>query len=132
MDMDTRRKISFYLNPENNAADKYVCDEIDKTPQGDRGKLWRAALLTGFAFRKQDSRLPNLIAELLNEHTTFDEMIQLMKAIFPDEMVSLGGGQVKERPITEQRQATPPAKPEQADETRDNARGLFGKPNRGG
>lgn len=32
--MDTRRKITFYLNPETNEADRFVCQKTDETPQG--------------------------------------------------------------------------------------------------
>lgn len=126
--MDKRRKISFYLNPESNTADKYVCDEIDKMPQGDRGRHWRAAMLAGFAFRKQDNRLPNLIAELLNENTTFDEIIQLMKAIFPEEMLSLMERQSKAGAISDIKTAVSPSNQTKINETRDNAKNLFGKP----
>jgi hypothetical protein len=31
--MDTRRKITFYLNPETNEADRFVCQKTDETPQ---------------------------------------------------------------------------------------------------
>lgn len=125
---DTRRKITFYLNPETNAADKYVCDEIDRTPQGERGKLWRSALLAGFALRKQDARLPHMLAELLNDATTFDEVILLMKAVFPEEMEAFGERRPAGQTTTATRAAA--ARPEQdgaQDETRNNARNMFGQ-----
>ncbi|GAB7259010.1 plasmid partitioning/stability family protein [Dickeya ananatis] len=118
---DTRRKIMFYLNPESSMADRYVCDEIDRMPQGDRGKTWRAALLAGFALRKQDSRLPHMLAELLTEHTTFDEMLLLMKAVFPEEMKSFGERRPV-APVTAERQRTESI---QKDEARDNAKAMF-------
>jgi hypothetical protein len=43
---------------------------------------WRATMLAGFALRKQDPRLANILAELLNENTTFEEMMMVMQAIF--------------------------------------------------
>ncbi|MEH3581432.1 plasmid partitioning/stability family protein [Enterobacter cloacae] len=125
--MDTRRKITFYLNPETNEADRFVCQKTDETPQGDRGRLWRAALLTGFAFGKQDERLPFLFSELLNRDTSFDDLLQLLKAVYPRETEALLQGRAREA-VT-----TAPQPPEQTsdsvtsdDETRNNARGLFG------
>lgn len=120
---DPRRKILFYLNPESNDAERYVCDEIDRLPQGERGKVWRAALLAGFALRKQDPRLPNMLAEFLNEHTTFDEMITLMQAVFPAEMKRLESHRPAGRPV--QPPPETPAQETPADETRDNARTMF-------
>jgi hypothetical protein len=46
-------------------------------------------MLAGFALRKQDPRLANILAELLNENTTFEEMMMVMQAIFPEEMKGL-------------------------------------------
>lgn len=39
--MDTRRKITFYLNPETNEADRFVCQKTDETPQG-KGDVYGA------------------------------------------------------------------------------------------
>ncbi|EEQ0767329.1 plasmid stability protein [Salmonella enterica] len=121
--MDTRRKITFYLNPETNEADRFVCQKTDETPQGDRGRLWRAALLTGFAFGKQDERLPFLFSELLNRDTSFDDLLQLLKAVYPRETEALLQGRARE---------AVPQSPEQMsdsvssdDETRNNARSMF-------
>lgn len=122
---DTRRKIMFYLNPESSDADRYVCDEIDRMPQGDRGRVWRAALVSGFALRKQDARLPNMLAELLNEHTTFDEMVTVMQAVFPEEMNRLenrtAAGQDRSLPVPGKEDTTMTG-----DETRENAQAMFG------
>ncbi|EJG2190705.1 plasmid stability protein [Enterobacter kobei] len=122
--MDTRRKITFYLNPETNEADRFVCQKTDETPQGDRGRLWRAALLTGFAFGKQDERLPFLFSELLNRDTSFDDLLQLLKAVYPRETEALLQGRGRE---------AVPQSPEQMsnsvtsdEETRNNARSMFG------
>ncbi|MEY8712265.1 plasmid partitioning/stability family protein [Mangrovibacter phragmitis] len=129
MNMDTRRKINFYLNPERNEADRYVCEVIDSLPQGERGQVWRAAMLAGFALRKQDSRLPNLLAELLTAETSFADIIQLMRAVFPEEMARTGwsvpAGPVATAPQT-------PQVPSVEDETRDNARQMFGQAVPGG
>jgi hypothetical protein len=123
---DTRRKITFYLNPESNDAERFVCDEIDKIPQGERGRVWRATLLSGFALRKQDPRLANMLAELLNESTTFEEMVIVMQAVFPEEMKGLVNRKPAGRSIPE------PAPEETSqtrtgDETRENAKAMFGR-----
>lgn len=123
---DTRRKIMFYLNPESSEAERYVCDEIDRISQGERGRVWRATMLSGFALRKQDPRLANMLAELLNENTTFEEMVMVMQAVFPEEMKGLAN----RRPVAPAQpapvaQETPQAQP--GDETRDNARAMFGQ-----
>ncbi|MDZ7324917.1 plasmid partitioning/stability family protein [Kosakonia sacchari] len=122
---DTRRKIMFYLNPESSDADRYVCDEIDRMPQGERGKVWRAALVSGFALRKQDTRLPNMLAELLNEHTTFEEMVTVMQAVFPEEMKRFEN---RGRAVHDlQKQRTEDAlMGVPGDETRSNAQAMFG------
>jgi hypothetical protein len=125
--MDTRRKITFYLNPETNEADRFVCQKTDETPQGDRGRLWRAALLTGFAFGKQDERLPFLFSELLNRDTSFDDLLQLLKAVYPRETEALLQGRAREAVITapqSQEQMSDSVSPD--DETRNNARSMFG------
>ncbi|WP_333500617.1 plasmid partitioning/stability family protein [Kluyvera sp. CHPC 1.2972] len=124
---DTRRKITFYLNPESSAAERYVCEETDRMPQGERGNVWRAALLSGFALRKQDERLPHLLAAQLTESTTFEEMVLLMQAVFPEEMKALDGRRQafgKERKVASQEQA---GTADTDDETRRNAEKMFGR-----
>lgn len=125
--MDTRRKITFYLNPETNEADRYVCQKTDDTPQGERGRLWRAALLTGFAFGKQDDRLPFLFSELLNRDTSFDDLLQLLKAVYPQETEALLQGRAREvvsaTVQSPERKSVPLSSD---DETRNNAQTLFG------
>lgn len=121
---DKRRKITFYLNPEGSAADRYACDVIERVPQGDRGGFWRAALLAGFALGKQDERLPHMLAAQLTEYSTFEEMVLVMKAVFPEAMSSFG----------ERRTAEPAAAKSVSelkdecgeDETLKNARAMFG------
>ena len=125
--MDTRRKIMFYLNPETNEADRFVCQKTDETPQGERGRLWRAALLTGFAFGKQDERLPYLFSELLNDGTSFDDLLQLLRAVYPREVDALlqgqGRGVSESAPVSRTVAATTGD-----EETRNNARQMFGGP----
>lgn len=123
--MDTRRKIMFYLNPVTNEADRFVCQKTDKTPQGERGRLWRAALLTGFAFGKQDERLPYLFSELLNDGTSFDDLLQLLRTVYPREVDALLQGQG--RAVSESTPASRTSADTSGDvETRNNARQMFG------
>ncbi|ENU1174231.1 plasmid partitioning/stability family protein [Enterobacter kobei] len=127
---DTRRKIMFYLNPESSEAERYVCDEIDRISQGERGRVWRATMLAGFALRKQDPRLANMLAELLNENTTFEEMVMVMQAVFPEEMKGL----VNRKPaaaVVQDRDSKDRLPAPSDDETRDNARAMFGQSKKG-
>lgn len=123
---DTRRKITFYLNPESNAAERYVCDETDRLPQGERGNVWRAALLSGFALRKQDERLPHLLAAQLNESTTFEEMVLLMQAVFPEEMKTFGNRRTAGQAPSKTKGSAPAAPVADDNETLNNARAMFG------
>lgn len=126
MNMDTRRKIVFYLNPERNEADRWVCDEMDRLPQKERGQVSRATMLAGFALRKQDIRLPNVLAELLNAGTTFADIAQVMRAVFPDDMARMGWGDPDGQARGTAAQQEKPA--EVRDETRENAMKMFGQP----
>ncbi|EPZ8357845.1 plasmid partitioning/stability family protein [Enterobacter hormaechei] len=87
--MDARRKIMFYLNPETNIADSIVNETLDSIPQGERGRLNRAALIAGIALYRQDARIPFLISELLNKDTQFNDIVQLLKSVYPLEMAKL-------------------------------------------
>lgn len=122
---DNRRKITFYLNPESSAAERYVCEETDRLPQGERGNVWRAALLSGFALRKQDKRLPHLLAAQLTDSTTFDEMVLLMQAVFPEEMKALGSRRPAARDVQEAERHEQVSTDEDDDETRRNAQNMF-------
>lgn len=127
---DTRRKIMFYLNPEGSAAERYVCGEIDRLPQGERGKVWRAALLSGFALRKQDPRLTNMLAEFLDDRTTFEDMVLIMQAVFPEEMKNFGNrGPASALPVSTS--SRPDENRTEQDETRSNARAMFGQSEKG-
>ncbi|MEI2630915.1 plasmid partitioning/stability family protein [Erwinia aphidicola] len=123
--MDTRRKIQFYLNPETNQADRCVDTVLNNTPQGDRGRLQRAAMLSGFALHKIDPRIPFLLSELLTENTTFSETLQVIKAVLPAAQAE----RLEEIIQTAPPENIPEQHPLQAgaeDETRSNARGMFG------
>ncbi|QHM74052.1 plasmid partitioning/stability family protein [Mixta intestinalis] len=112
-----RRKILFNLNPENNPADRYVCECLARIAQGDRGRMNRAALLSGFALQRIDPRLPHILAELLTSNTTVDEILQVIRAVLPSE---------KSREISQSSGKTEPDEPA-GDITRKNALNIFGQ-----
>nr|WP_249665070.1 plasmid partitioning/stability family protein [Pectobacterium carotovorum] len=120
-----RKKISFYLTPANNAADRFAAKAIDSTPQGERGKLWRSCLLTGLAFSKQDVRLPGLIAELLDEKTELDDILNIIGAIYPNKIESLKNKIVAEAKASSYETATNKKVEDDKNETKNNALTLF-------
>ena len=67
--MDKRRTIAFKLNPDVNQTDKIVCDTLDSIPQGER-----------------DPRTPFLLCELLTKETTFSDIVNILRSLFPKEM----------------------------------------------
>ncbi|CAD5550512.1 plasmid stable inheritance protein ParB [Escherichia coli] len=85
--MDKRRTIAFKLNPDVNQTDKIVCDTLDSIPQGERSRLNRAALTAGLALYRQDPRAPFLLCELLTKETTFSDIVNILRSLFPKEMV---------------------------------------------
>lgn len=125
--MDARRRILFNLTPETSGADSYVCDEIEKVPQGERGKLFRATMLAGFALRKQDPRLPNLLAELLNEKTSFDDIINILRVIYPQQInAMINSGKLLQTHSCINSTLNPVKETSQPEAvTRDNAKKLF-------
>ncbi len=124
--MDARRRILFNLTPESSRADSYVCDEIEKVPQGERGKLFRATMLAGFALRKQDARLPNLLAELLDENTTFDDIINILRVIYPQQIKTMmDNGELEQIHSPTKNKSTEKQTTQTETVTRDNAKKLF-------
>lgn len=87
--MDKRRTIAFKLNPDVNQTDKIVCDTLDSIPQGERSRLNRAALTAGLALYRQDPRTPFLLCELLTKETTFSDIVNILRSLFPKEMADL-------------------------------------------
>jgi hypothetical protein len=121
--MDNRRKIQFYLSPDKIEADKYVCDQLESIPQGDRGRVLRAVTLAGFALQKIEGRIPFLLSELLNENTTREEVIQILKVVLPPDLLSeLQTGRKPEVPGEPSRGEIPADKEA---ETRNNAKKMF-------
>ena len=91
--------------------------------------LLGATMLAGFALRKQDIRLPNVLAELLNAGTTFADIAQVMRAVFPDDMARMGWGEPGEPDGQARGTAAQQEKPAVVrDETRENAMKMFGQP----
>lgn len=117
--MDTRRKIQFYINPKSSLGEAYADSHTDETPQGERGRLWKAAMLSGFALERIDPRLPFLLSELLSENTTAEEVLQVIRAVSPKSATA----QPQAESVPEPAEASPNAT---VDETRSNARGMFG------
>jgi len=119
-DMDTRRKIQFYINPKSSLGEAYADSHTDETPQGERGRLWKAAMLSGFALERIDPRLPFLLSELLSENTTAEEVLQVIRAVSPKHATAQPDEAEKDiEPVGAARNDT-------VDETRSNAKGMFG------
>lgn len=119
-DMDTRRKIQFYINPKSSLGEAYADSHTDETPQGERGRLWKAAMLSGFALERIDPRLPFLLSELLSENTTAEEVLQVIRAVSPKHVAVQPGETEKDiEPVGAARNGA-------VDETRSNAKGMFG------
>ena len=79
--MDKRRTIAFKLNPDVNQTDKIVCDTLDSIPQG-------------LALYRQDPRAPFLLCELLTKETTFSDIVNILRSLFPKEMADLNSSTI--------------------------------------
>lgn len=119
--MDTRRKIQFYINPKSSLGEAYADSHTDETPQGERGRLWKAAMLSGFALERIDPRLPFLLSELLSENTTAEEVIQVIRAVCPKKMTAQSAAEAEN-----EIEPVDAAINDTVDETRSNAKGMFG------
>lgn len=119
--MDTRRKIQFYINPKSSLGEAYADSHTDQTPQGERGRLWKAAMLSGFALERIDPRLPFLLSELLSENTTAEEVIQVIRAVCPKSITAQSAAEAEN-----EIEPVDAAKNDTVDETRSNAKGMFG------
>lgn len=73
-----RKKLTVYLHPDKE-ADSVSLDIIESVPRNDRGELFRKALISGLALHKLESRLPGLIAVLLNHDFSADQLVGLLK-----------------------------------------------------
>ncbi|PQN09592.1 plasmid partitioning/stability family protein, partial [Shigella dysenteriae] len=92
--MDKRRTIAFKLNPDVNQTDKIVCNTLDSIPQGERSRLNRAALTADLALYRQDPRPPFLLCELLTKETTFSDIVNILRSLFPKEMVDFNSSTI--------------------------------------
>ncbi|MDM4900477.1 plasmid partitioning/stability family protein (plasmid) [Escherichia coli] len=101
--MDKRRTIAFKLNPDVNQTDKIVCDTLDSIPQGERSRLNRAALTAGLALYRQDPRAPFLLCELLTKETTFSDIVNILRSLFPKEMADFNSSTITQ-PSSQQEQ----------------------------
>ncbi|WP_312836758.1 plasmid partitioning/stability family protein [Pantoea sp.] len=126
--MDTRRKILFYINPSSSQADGYVNARLDSVPQGERGKLQRVAMVSGFALQKIDPRIPFLLTELLTENTSAEEILQILKAVLQRDIIATEpvSSVTAEKSVSKNAvESTPPATSDDEDITRKNSRNLF-------
>lgn len=74
---------------------------IESVPRSERGDLFRRSLISGLALHQLDSRLPGLIAILLNQHFSADQLVALLnqttgwkpsQAEIRDVLAELGAG----------------------------------------
>lgn len=117
--MDKRRTITFKINPESNVADNVVSTTLDSVPQGERGRLSRAALAAGLALYRQDARLPFLLCELLTHNLSFTEIEQIFKSI------QLGEKKGEDETGTNQTSGEAESTSYTEDKTKDNGRKLI-------
>ncbi|EJM7506765.1 plasmid partitioning/stability family protein [Escherichia coli] len=94
--MDKRRTIAFKLNPDVNQTDKIVCDTLDSIPQGERSRLNWAALTAGLALYRQDPRAPFLLCEPLTKETTFSDIVNILRSLFPKEMADFNSSTISQ------------------------------------
>lgn len=97
---DERKKLTVYLHPDQE-ADSVSLDVIESVPRNERGDLFRRSLISGLALHKLDSRLPGLIAVLLNQNFSADQLVGLLnqttgwkpsQADIRDVLAELGAG----------------------------------------
>lgn len=93
--MDTRRKLTYYIHPEDYRGDKLLCDKLSSLEKSEKSRLLRAATIAGFALFRQDDRIPFLLTELLDENTTMAEIMQVIGSVKPD-VLSAGSAQQHE------------------------------------
>jgi len=87
--MDTRRKLTYYVHPDDYTGDKMLCEKLSSLEKSEKSRLLRAATIAGFALFMQDERLPYLLTELLDENTTMIEIMQIIGSIKPEAASSI-------------------------------------------
>lgn len=94
--MDTRRKLTYYIHPEDYKGDKLLCDKLSSLEKSEKSRLLRAATIAGFALFRQDERIPYLLTALLDENTTMAEIMQVIGSVKPD---ALSAGSVERHEV---------------------------------
>lgn len=82
--MDTRRKLTYYVHPDDYVGDKLLCDELNSLGKSEKSRLLRAATLAGLALYMQDKRIPYMLSELLSDNTSMDEIYTVISSVKPD------------------------------------------------
>ncbi|EHK8991107.1 plasmid stability protein [Escherichia coli] len=114
---DSRRKIAFYINPENNDADAFVAQLFDSVPTRERGRLMRSLLLAGAALRQLDNRTPNVLAELLSDKTSTENIATVLTMLLKGGVTTDGPAE-QPQPVIEAAPANPAI---------NNMKGILGK-----
>ncbi|EJM7984228.1 protein stbB, partial [Escherichia coli] len=65
--------------------------------------LNRAALTAGLALYRQDPRAPFLLCELLTKETTFSDIVNILRSLFPKEMADFNSSTIT-HPSSQQEQ----------------------------
>ncbi|WP_241647640.1 plasmid partitioning/stability family protein [Rosenbergiella metrosideri] len=81
--MNDFKKIQFNLYPDENIGDEEAIEAIQAIRQKERGRAYRAFLLSGVALFKLDKRLPYLLAELLTPEITLEEVKSIFNSVLP-------------------------------------------------
>lgn len=142
--MDKRRKLTYYVHPEDYKGDRLLCEKLGSLEKSEKSRLLRAATIAGYALFMQDERIPYLLTELLDENTTMAEIMQVISSVKPD---ALSGNQHQEAthalleaifaqmsgiksgmPDNSIEQATEPMVDPEAAETLRNAQSMFRLP----
>ena len=82
--MDKRRKLTYYVHPEDYKGDRLLCEKLGSLEKSEKSRLLRAATIAGYALFMQDERIPYLLTELLDENTTMTEIMQVISSVKPD------------------------------------------------
>ncbi|MNE80162.1 Plasmid stability protein [compost metagenome] len=74
---EERKKFTLYLHPDRD-ADRQALEVIEAVPRSTRGELFRNVFISGMALQQLDPRLPALLAIMLNQEFTTDQLIGLV------------------------------------------------------
>ena len=76
------KKVIINAYPETSGADRLLTNHIEQLPTRERGRAYRAMLLTGLAFRQIDPRFTAALAEIVDENTSLADIVALMNTVF--------------------------------------------------